>query len=153
MTHSNITRRGTIAGIAAGVGLASATVSGDFVRSARAQSARKTFVLVHGTFCGGWAWRRVSDHLEKNGHKVFAPTLTGLGERSHLLSKDINLDTHITDIVNVIKWESLEDPRSSFLRWLDRLWRPRADRQSSLFDRLARRVHAKRWAKAARLYQ
>src|SRR5262249_40886700 len=53
--------------------------------------------------------RRVSDRLEKNGHKVFAPTLTGLGERSHLLSKDINLDTHITDIVNVIKWESLED--------------------------------------------
>ena len=90
MTHSNITRRSTIAGIAAGVGLASATVSGDFVRSARAQSTRKTFVLVHGTFCGGWAWRRVSDRLEKNGHKVFAPTLTGLGERSHLLSKDIN---------------------------------------------------------------
>jgi pimeloyl-ACP methyl ester carboxylesterase len=109
MTHSCITRRDTIAGIAAGVGLASAIVSGDLVRSARAQSARKTFVLVHGTFCGGWVWRRVSDRLEKNGHKVFAPTLTGLGERSHLLSKDINLDTHITDIVNVIKWESLED--------------------------------------------
>jgi hypothetical protein len=66
MTHSNITRRSTIAGIAAGVGLASATVSGDFIRSARAQSARKTFVLVHGTFCGAGRgagfrtiWRRM----------------------------------------------------------------------------------------------
>jgi hypothetical protein len=49
----------------------------------------------------GWYRRRVADLLEKNGHKVFSPTLTGLGERSHLLSKDINLDTHITDIVNV----------------------------------------------------
>lgn len=69
----------------------------------------KTFVLIHGAFAGGWCWRRVSDLLEKNGHKVFSPTLTGLGERSHLLNKEINLDTHITDIVNVIKWEDLGD--------------------------------------------
>jgi len=51
----------------------------------------------------------VSDLLEKKGKKVFSPTLTGLGERSRLLNKDINLDTHITDIVNVIKWEGLND--------------------------------------------
>jgi len=69
----------------------------------------KTFVLIHGTYCGGWIWRRVSDILEIEGQKVFSPTLTGLGERSHLLSKEINLDTHITDIVNVIKWEDLTD--------------------------------------------
>src|SRR6266536_851300 len=48
-------------------------------------------------------WRRVSDLLEQQGHKVFTPTLTGVGERSHLMSKDINLNTHITDIVNVVK--------------------------------------------------
>ncbi len=70
---------------------------------------QKTFVLVHGAWHGGWCWRRVSDLLEKKGHKVFTPTLTGVGERSHLLSKDINLDTHITDIVNVFKWEDLKD--------------------------------------------
>ena len=70
---------------------------------------RKTFLLVHGAFIGGWCWRRASDLLEKEVHKVFSPTLTGLGDRSHLLSKDINLDTHITDIVNVIRWENLED--------------------------------------------
>jgi pimeloyl-ACP methyl ester carboxylesterase len=64
-------------------------------------------VLVHGAWHGGWCWRRVADLLEKKGHKVFAPTMTGLGERSHLLSKDINLATHVTDIVNVIKWENL----------------------------------------------
>jgi hypothetical protein len=50
----------------------------------------------------------VSDLLEKKGHKVFSPTLTELSARSHLLSRDINLDTQITDIVNVIKWEDLK---------------------------------------------
>jgi pimeloyl-ACP methyl ester carboxylesterase len=68
-----------------------------------------TFLLVHGAWHGGWCWRRVSDLLEKQGHKVFAPTMTGLGERSHLLDARINLATHIADIVNVIKWEKLED--------------------------------------------
>ena len=66
-------------------------------------------MLVHGAWHGGWCWRRVSDLLEKKGHKVFSPTLTGVGDRSHLLSKDINLDTHITDIVNLFKWEDLKD--------------------------------------------
>jgi pimeloyl-ACP methyl ester carboxylesterase len=47
--------------------------------------------------------------LEKKGHKVFTPTMTGLGERSHLIDPKVNLATHITDIVNVIKWENLND--------------------------------------------
>src|SRR6516225_4830262 len=76
---------------------------------AKAETAPKTFVLVHGAWHGGWCWRRVADVLERQGHKVFTPTLTGLGERSHLMSRDINLDTHITDIVNVFKWEDLKD--------------------------------------------
>jgi pimeloyl-ACP methyl ester carboxylesterase len=73
------------------------------------QAGGKTFVLVHGAWHGGWCWRRVSDLLEKQGHKVFTPTMTGLGERSHLLDDKINLATHVTDIVNVIKWEGLSD--------------------------------------------
>jgi pimeloyl-ACP methyl ester carboxylesterase len=77
-------------------------------RPARAQVAPKTFVLVAGAAGGGWQWRRVADSLERHGCKVFAPTLTGLGERSHLLSKDVGLDTHVTDIVNVVRWEGLE---------------------------------------------
>jgi pimeloyl-ACP methyl ester carboxylesterase len=86
-----------------------AAASGAVDSQARAQSAPKTFMLIHGAWVGGWYWRRVSDLLEKNGHKVFSPTLTGLGERSHLLNKDINLDTHVSDIVNVIKWENLDN--------------------------------------------
>ena len=69
----------------------------------------KDLVLVHGAFCGSWIWRRVADQLEQDGHKVFVPTLTGLGERSHLLRKDVDLDTHIADVVNLIKSESLEN--------------------------------------------
>jgi len=70
---------------------------------------RKTFVLIHGAWHGGWCWRRVADLLEAKGHKVFAPSLTGNADRSHLLSKDIVLDTHITDIVNLFQWEDLKD--------------------------------------------
>ncbi len=70
--------------------------------------AASTFVLVHGAWHGGWCWRRVADLLQAKGHKVFTPTLTGLGERSHLLRAGINVTTHVTDIVNVMKWEQLE---------------------------------------------
>jgi Alpha/beta hydrolase family len=108
MTERNTTRRSMIGTGAVGVGLM-ALASGEVASEARAQSAPKTFVLISGAFLGGWCWRRVSDLLEKKGHKVFSPTLTGLGERSHLLSKEVNLDTHISDIVNVIKWENLND--------------------------------------------
>lgn len=49
---------------------------------------RLTFVLVHGAWHGGWCWRRVADILESRGHRVYTPTLTGLGERSHLMSRE-----------------------------------------------------------------
>ena len=72
-------------------------------------TAKHTFVLVHGAWHGGWCWRRVSDLLERQGHKVFTPTLTGLGERSHLLRAGINVSTHVTDVANVLKWEGLSN--------------------------------------------
>jgi pimeloyl-ACP methyl ester carboxylesterase len=68
-----------------------------------------TFILVHGAWHGGWCWRRVADRLCARGHTVFTPTLTGLGERSHLLRPDIDICTHIADVVNVFKWERLSD--------------------------------------------
>jgi pimeloyl-ACP methyl ester carboxylesterase len=68
-----------------------------------------TFVLVHGAWCGSWCWKRVRKALQAQGHEVFVPSLTGVGERSHLLAPDVNLDTHIDDIVNVIRWEELSD--------------------------------------------
>jgi pimeloyl-ACP methyl ester carboxylesterase len=67
------------------------------------------FVLVHGAWHGGWCWQRVADRLRGAGHVVFTPTLTGLGERSHLLQAGIDLKTHIADVVNVMKWERLTD--------------------------------------------
>ncbi len=68
-----------------------------------------TFVLVHGAWHGGWCYRRVAQILRKAGHEVYTPTLTGLGERSHLMSPAVNLDTHVRDIVNLIRWEELSD--------------------------------------------
>jgi pimeloyl-ACP methyl ester carboxylesterase len=68
-----------------------------------------TFVLVHGAWHGAWCWRRVARLLTGSGHDVFAPTLTGLGERSHLLTSAVDLDMHILDVVNEMKWQQLND--------------------------------------------
>lgn len=69
--------------------------------------ARLTFVLVHGAWCGGWVWHEVRDALEARGHRVYTPTLTGLADRSHQLSGQIDLTTHIDDVANLIRWEGL----------------------------------------------
>jgi pimeloyl-ACP methyl ester carboxylesterase len=66
-----------------------------------------TFVLVHGAWSGGWCYARVADHLRARGHKVFTPTLTGQGERSHLFTGTVNLSTHIADILAVFRYEGL----------------------------------------------
>ena len=68
-----------------------------------------TFVLVHGAWHGSWCWKRVRSALQAQGHEVFTPTLTGVGERSHLLSPDIDLRTHVLDVANLILWEDLTD--------------------------------------------
>lgn len=68
-----------------------------------------TFVLVHGAWHGSWCWKRVRRNLQDLGHDVFTPTLTGLAERSHLLSRSVNLSTHIDDVVSLIRWEELSD--------------------------------------------
>jgi pimeloyl-ACP methyl ester carboxylesterase len=68
-----------------------------------------TFVLCTGAWHGGWCWKRVRKALAAQGHDVFTPTLSGLCERSHLLSREIDLTTHIDDIANLIRWEELSD--------------------------------------------
>lgn len=70
---------------------------------------RHTFVLVHGAWCGSWAWKPVREILQAGGHRVFTPTLSGLADRSHLLDADIDLSTHILDVANLIGWEELHD--------------------------------------------
>ena len=62
-----------------------------------------TFLLVHGAWHGGWCWQRVIDRLAAQGHRVFAPTLTGVCERSHLDSPSVDLSTQIRDVVNEIR--------------------------------------------------
>jgi pimeloyl-ACP methyl ester carboxylesterase len=70
---------------------------------------KTTYVLVHGAWHGSWCWKRVRPALQSAGHNVFTPTLTGLGERSHLNSAAVDLSTHIADIVNLIRWEELSN--------------------------------------------
>jgi pimeloyl-ACP methyl ester carboxylesterase len=67
-----------------------------------------TFVLVHGSWHGGWCWRPVAPQLRAAGHEVFTPTLSGLGERSHLDLPRVDLALHIQDIVQVLRFEDLE---------------------------------------------
>ena len=106
MSEQNQTTRRTALGAMAAL---SAVVVSSSIQPAQAQTAQKTFVLVHGTWHGGWCWRRVVDALEERGHKVYAQSLTGVGDRSHLLTKDVNLTTHANDVANVVKWEDLKD--------------------------------------------
>jgi pimeloyl-ACP methyl ester carboxylesterase len=68
-----------------------------------------TYVLVHGGGHGGWCYQRITPMLRSAGHAVYTPTLTGLGERAHLLRPDIDLDLHITDVVAVLQYEDLSN--------------------------------------------
>ena len=73
------------------------------------QNSKPTFVIVHGAWGGGWDWKHVDNLLTADGYTVYRPTLSGLGEHSNFSSTNIDLDTHIQDIVNVILWENLHD--------------------------------------------
>ena len=66
-----------------------------------------TFVLVHGSHVGGWSWKKFAPLLRAAGHEVWTPTLTGLGERVHLAHPGIDLDTHVTDVANLLFYEDL----------------------------------------------
>lgn len=68
-----------------------------------------TFVLVPGMWLGGWAWRSVTESLRAAGHSVYPLTLTGLADRVHLGGPQVNLDTHIDDVVNLLHYENLHD--------------------------------------------
>lgn len=79
------------------------------VAHAAPTAQKQTFVLVHGATAGGWEWKRTGQFLTDDGHTVYRATLTGLGEREHLNSVDIDLQTHIDDVVNLILFEDLHD--------------------------------------------
>lgn len=67
------------------------------------------YVLVGGTWLGGWCWQQVARRLRHTGHDAYPLTLTGLGERVHLASPEVDAETHITDVLNLIKFEDLHD--------------------------------------------
>lgn len=97
-----------LAAIAAGCGGGgSAATAANCVTGADGNATAKTFVLVHGAFHGGWCWNRVTPLLQAAGHRVFTPTLTGLGERKHLLSASVDVNTSVIDVANVIEAEEL----------------------------------------------
>ena len=96
--------RGSSAGLAA-LGLAQHTTAQSECTLAANHTA--TFVLVHGTWHGGWVWQDVANRLRTAGHRVYTPTCTGCGERLHLTGPDVGLDTHITDIAQVLEFEDL----------------------------------------------
>ncbi|MDO9437057.1 alpha/beta fold hydrolase [Hydrogenophaga sp.] len=73
------------------------------------EAFRRTYVLVHGAFHGGWCWKDVAARLRAAGHEVYTPTWTGLGERSHLLPLRPTLETFIEDVAQVIRYEDLDD--------------------------------------------
>ena len=73
------------------------------------QSTKATFVLVHGAWHGGWCWKKLTPLLRAAGHEVYTPTLTGLGDRAHLLSPEIGLNTHIADIAALLEYEDLHN--------------------------------------------
>jgi pimeloyl-ACP methyl ester carboxylesterase len=111
MPDTSIDRRAALlaaSGVVLAGGRAAAQSSGDksVVTGAR---ETKTFLFIHGAYHGGWCWQLVTPLIERHGHKVYAPSLTGNADRSHLLTKDVNLDTQILDIVNLVKWEDLKN--------------------------------------------
>jgi pimeloyl-ACP methyl ester carboxylesterase len=67
------------------------------------------YVLVHGAWHGGWSWKKVKAILAEEGHTVYTPTLTGLGEHAHLLTPNVDLSTHIKDIVSLLEYEDLHN--------------------------------------------
>lgn len=68
-----------------------------------------TFLLVHGSWSGGWQWQPVRERLEATGHRVLAPSLSGMADRHHIVAEDMGLHTHIDDIARLIQWERLSE--------------------------------------------
>lgn len=92
---------------AAGVAATGAGLAGAQVAAGTAGRGR-TYVLIHGAWHGGWVWEPVAADLRARGHRVYAPSLTGLGDRRHLLRPGIDLSLHVEDIVQLIQMEDLQ---------------------------------------------
>ena len=103
---STVSRRAVARG---GAVLAAALASGGGASISAAAAAGSTFVVAHGAWSSGWAWKKMHPLLAARGHRLVTPSYTGLGERAHLARAEIDLDTHIMDVVNVLEYEDLRD--------------------------------------------
>lgn len=83
--------------------------AGTSIVLAQNNTEKPVFVLVHGAWHGGWCWQDVSKNLREEGYSVYTPTLSGLGEHKNTLNENVNLQTHITDIINLIVIEDLRN--------------------------------------------
>lgn len=92
-----------------GVGRVCDAASSRAAAVASGRSEMATFVLVHGGWSGAHGYRHVRRLLQASRHDVFTPSLTGIGERAHLTSPQVNLTTHVRDVVNVVLYEDLND--------------------------------------------
>jgi pimeloyl-ACP methyl ester carboxylesterase len=90
---------------AAGASIAASTIT----TSASAQSNGATFVVAHGAWSAGWAWKKMHPLMSAAGHRLYTPTYTGLGDREHLANPSNDLETHIKDILAVLKYEDLRN--------------------------------------------
>ncbi|MEU6039950.1 alpha/beta fold hydrolase [Actinomadura sp. NPDC047616] len=102
-----------------------------------------TYVLVHGAWHGGWCWRDVAARLRAAGHEVFTPTLTGLGERAHLCSPEIGLQTHVEDVLKTLWYEDARDVVLVGHSYAGLVVREAADRMP---ERVRRLVMVDAWA-------
>lgn len=68
-----------------------------------------TFLIAHGAWSAGWAWKKMRPLMRARGHEIFTPTYTGVGERAHLAHQDIDLETHIADVLGVLEYEDLRN--------------------------------------------
>jgi pimeloyl-ACP methyl ester carboxylesterase len=106
-SHAGISRRDALAALG-GATVSAIAISG--ASNARSREGSKmTYVLIHPAWFGGWCWKKLSPLLRAQGHEVFAPTLTGLGERAHLARPEVGLEIHVRDITNVIEYEDLHN--------------------------------------------
>ena len=106
-SHAGLSRREALAAIG-GAAISAVAISG--ASNARSQEGNKmTYLLIHPAWFGGWCWKKLTPLLRAQGHAVFTPTLTGLGERAHLARPEIGLEMHVRDIINVIEYEDLRN--------------------------------------------
>lgn len=107
MQRRSVTRRSLLKATGLGLPLAAAGLEPQPVFAQ--QSSTRAFVLAHGSWHGGWCWKRVAERLRSKGNAVYTPSYTGMGDRVHLLNKDVTIDTFVEDLVQIIQSEELFD--------------------------------------------